>query len=180
MGIAVGPRTWFGDNYGANVSSSGTVLNNILTGAFGYGIAVSSAFNFTVQSNVLVGNTSFIGSRGPNCSASEPMPPCEPFIVAMTNVTSSSIQSNFQSVSDADGLTCVQPPDHGGLLLSAVKVKRKDSRNFDTEGTNEYREAVKTARMFPAVFVGLLQHPLLCLIQRLRQLLENPPQIPLR
>jgi hypothetical protein len=145
---------------------------------------VSSAFNFTVQSNVLFGNTSFIGSRGPNCSASEPTPSSGPFIVAMTNVTSSSIQSNFQSVSDADGLTCVLPPDHGGhatASLGAVKTKRKHFSNFNTEGTNGDREAPKkTTSMFPVVFVGLLQHPFLCLIQRLRQLLENSPKIPLR
>jgi len=113
IGIAIGPRTWFGNTYGANVSSSGTVLNNTLTGAFGYGIAMSSAFNFTVQNNFLFENTSFIGSRGPNCSASDATPPSAAFIVAMTNVTSSSIQSKFQSVSDADGLTCVLPPDGG-------------------------------------------------------------------
>lgn len=113
IGFAIGPRTWFVDTFGANVSSSGTVLNNTLTGAFGYGIAMSSAFNFTVQNNVLFQNTSFIGSRGPNCSANDPTPPSAAFIVAMKNVTSSSIQSDFQSVSDADGLTCVLPPDGG-------------------------------------------------------------------
>lgn len=113
IGIAIGPRTWFDNTYGGNVSSSGTVVNNTLTGAFGYGIAMSSAFNFTVQGNVLFENTSFIGSRGPNCSASDPTPPSAAFIVAMTNVTSSSIQSNFQSISDADGLTCILPPDGG-------------------------------------------------------------------
>lgn len=113
IGYAIGPRTWFDNTFGANVSSSGTLVNNTLTGAFGYGIAMSSAFNFTVQNNVLFQNTTFIGSRGPNCSASDPTPPSAAFIVAMQNVTSSSIQSNFQSVSDADGLTCVLPPDGG-------------------------------------------------------------------
>jgi len=113
VGIAIGPQTWFVDFFGANVSFSGTVLNNILTGAFGYGIAVTSAVNFTVENNVLLGNTSFIGSRGPNCSAADPTPASGGFIVDQANVTSSTLQSDFQSVQDAKGLTCVQPPDGG-------------------------------------------------------------------
>jgi hypothetical protein len=113
IGIAIGPQTWFVDTYGANVSSSGTVLNNILTGAFGYGIAVTSAFNFTVENNILLDNTSFIGSRGPNCSAGDPTPTSAAFVVDQANVTSSTLQSDFQSVQDAKGLTCVLPPDGG-------------------------------------------------------------------
>jgi len=54
IGIAIGPHTWFGDKYGSNVSFSGTVENNVLSGAFGYGIAVTSARNFTVQGNSLL------------------------------------------------------------------------------------------------------------------------------
>lgn len=113
IGVAIGPQTWFGDHFGANVSSSGSVLNNRFTGAFGYGIAITSAQNFTVQGNALFGNTSFIGSRGPSCSASDPTPPSAAFIVEWTNVTTSALQSDFQSVQDAKGLTCVQPPDGG-------------------------------------------------------------------
>ena len=113
IGVAIGPQTWFGDHFGANVSSSGSVLNNRFTGAFGYGIAITSAQNFTVQGNALFGNTSFIGSRGPNCSASDPTPPSAAFIVEWTNVTTSALQSDFQPVQDAKGLTCVQPPDGG-------------------------------------------------------------------
>jgi parallel beta-helix repeat protein len=113
IGIAIGPETWFVDQFGANVSSSGTVLNNRLSGAFGYGIGITSAHNFTVQGNILVGNTSFIGSRGPNCSASDPTPPSAAFIVGSANVTTSNLQSEFQSVQDAKGLTCVRPPAGG-------------------------------------------------------------------
>lgn len=113
IGVAIGPRTWFGDHFGANISSSGSVLDNRFTGAFGYGIAITSAKNFTVQGNALFGNTSFIGSRGPNCSASDPTPPSAAFIVEWANVTTSALQSDFQSVQDAEGLTCVQPPDGG-------------------------------------------------------------------
>jgi parallel beta-helix repeat protein len=113
IGIAIGPETWFVNEFGANVSSSGTVLNNRLSGAFGYGIAITSANNFTVQGNTLFGNTSFIGSRGPNCSASDPTPPSAAFIVGSVNVTASNLQSQFQSVQDAKGLTCVIPPSGG-------------------------------------------------------------------
>jgi parallel beta-helix repeat protein len=113
IGLAVGPETWFVDQFGANVSSSGTVVNNRLSGGFGYGIAITSAHNFTVQGNILFGNTSFIGSRGPNCSASDPTPPSAAFIVGSANVTSSNLQSQFQSVQDAKGLTCVIPPAGG-------------------------------------------------------------------
>ena len=68
IGIAIGPRTWFGARSLSNTSFNGTVLNNQLSGAFGYGIAVASATNFTVQGNKLVGNTTFIGSKGANCT----------------------------------------------------------------------------------------------------------------
>ena len=113
IGIAIGPQTWFGDHFGANVSSSGTVLNNRLSGAFGYGMAITSARNFTVEGNTLFGNTSFIGSRGPNCSASDPTPASSSFIVEWVNVTTTTLQTEFQSVQDAKGLTCVQPPNGG-------------------------------------------------------------------
>lgn len=76
-------------------------------------MAISSAQNFTVQNNFLVGNTTFIGSRGPNCSTTEPTPPPEAFIIDWSLVTESSIQSDFQNTTDGDGLTCILPPDGG-------------------------------------------------------------------
>ena len=115
IGIAIGPQTWFGDYFGGNVSSSGTVLNNRITGALGYGIAVTSASNFAVQGNTLFGNTAFISSRGPNCSVPDPTPASAAFIVQLANVTSSSLQSDFQQVQDAKVLPCVVPPDGGDL-----------------------------------------------------------------
>jgi parallel beta-helix repeat protein len=110
IGIAIGPRTWFGNQYGSNVSFSGTVENNLLSGAFGYGIAVTSARNFTVQGNTLFGNTSFIGSKGPNCTEN-PMPSPDPFVVDNSAVQSTTLQSDFQSISNGDGLTCIIPPN---------------------------------------------------------------------
>ena len=113
IGIAIGPRTWFGDRYGANVSTSGTVINNRLSGAFGYGIAMSSARNFTVEQNVLFGNTSFIGSRGPNCSNTDTTPTPAPFVIDLNTTTQSTTQLDFQQITDGDGLTCILPPDGG-------------------------------------------------------------------
>lgn len=113
IGIAIGPRTWFGDQYGQNVSANGTVLNNQLSGAFGYGIAMTSATNFTVENNVLIGNHSFIGARGPNCSSTDQTPSPAPFIIELTSVQQSTTQTDFQNVTDGDSLTCIQPPDGG-------------------------------------------------------------------
>ncbi|KAI9000744.1 pectin lyase fold/virulence factor [Trametes punicea] len=113
IGIAIGPRTWFGDRYLNNVSQSGTVLDNQLTGAFGYGIAISSATNFTVQGNVLVGNTTFIGSTGPNCSTTDITPSPAPFVQDQSTVQSSNIQSGFELIPDGNSLTCIVPPEGG-------------------------------------------------------------------
>jgi len=113
IGIAIGPRTWFADEYGDNVSTSGTVLNNQFTGAFSYAIAMSSAVNFTVENNILIGNTSFLGAIGPNCSTNETMPSPSAFIIDQNNVQSSTTQFDFQPISDGDGLTCVMPPAGG-------------------------------------------------------------------
>ncbi|TCD67510.1 hypothetical protein EIP91_012315 [Steccherinum ochraceum] len=113
IGIAIGPRTWFGDRYGQNVSANGTVLNNQLSGAFGYGIAMTSAQNFTVQNNVLFGNTSFIGASGPNCSTTNAPPTPAPFVMQVDNVQQSTIQTDFQNITDGDGMTCILPPDGG-------------------------------------------------------------------
>ncbi|KAI0053713.1 hypothetical protein FA95DRAFT_1508275 [Auriscalpium vulgare] len=113
IGIAIGPQTWFASFFGGNVSSNGTVLDNQLTGAFGYGMAITSAYNFTVQGNTLIGNTSFIGSRGPNCSQSDPTPNPSPFVIDQSNVTATTTQSEFQTIPDGDGLTCIVPPDGG-------------------------------------------------------------------
>ena len=89
------------------------MLNNVLTGAFGYGIAMSSAVNFTVENNSLEGNTSFIGARGPNCSTTDTTPSPAPFVVQLDNIQASTVQTDFQNITDGDGLTCILPPDGG-------------------------------------------------------------------
>lgn len=113
IGIAIGPHTWFGNEYGNNVSRSGAVMNNRLSGAFGFAMAITSAHNFTVHDNTLIGNTSFIGSRGPNCSSTDVVPNPSPFVVD-TNLTQRlSLDPDFQQIPDGNGLTCIQPPPGG-------------------------------------------------------------------
>ncbi|KAJ6615617.1 hypothetical protein B0H10DRAFT_2220261 [Mycena sp. CBHHK59/15] len=112
IGIAIGPRTWFGNQYLNNISFSGAVLDNRLTGAFSYGIAMSSAMNFTIENNVLFGNYAFIGASGPNCSTSDIVP--TPMAFVYDNSTSQvTVQKDFTLIPDADSLTCVLPPDGG-------------------------------------------------------------------
>ncbi|KAG6910809.1 hypothetical protein DXG01_007698 [Tephrocybe rancida] len=113
MGIAIGPRTWFGDKFGTNVSFSGVVSNNQFGGAFTYAIAVASTVNFTIENNVLIGNTSFIGARGPNCSDSDSPPSPAPFIVDPNDTVNLTLQTDFQPIGDGDALTCVLPPNGG-------------------------------------------------------------------
>ena len=113
IGIAIGPRTWFGNEYGNNVSTGGIVQDNQLTGAFSYGVAMSSATNFTVENNVLIGNTSFIGVRGPNCTASDSVPSPAAFVIDFGSVQKSTTQFDFTSVADGDSLICVSPPAGG-------------------------------------------------------------------
>ncbi|KAK2465981.1 hypothetical protein APHAL10511_001622 [Amanita phalloides] len=113
IGIAVGPRVWFGKHFGTNVSRSGTVINNRFSGAFSFAMAVTSAQNFTIRGNSLIGNTSFIGDRGPNCSHSHVVPNPSAFVLD-TNLTQElNLQSNFQKIPDGDSLTCIVPPPGG-------------------------------------------------------------------
>ena len=113
IGIAIGPRTWFGNHYGNNVSRNGIVSQNRFSGAFSYGMAITSATNFTVEGNSFFGNSSFIGARGPNCSASHTVPNPAPFIIQANTTTSISGLSNFVNISDGDSLPCVLPPNGG-------------------------------------------------------------------
>ncbi|EIW76326.1 hypothetical protein CONPUDRAFT_139719 [Coniophora puteana RWD-64-598 SS2] len=107
IGIAIGPRVWFGGKYNNNVSTGGTVINNEITGALTYGIAMASATNFTVENNFLHTNYSFIGTKGPNCSTS--VAPPTPFLFDLTNVNTSSVQGAFANNS-ASYLVCMVPP----------------------------------------------------------------------
>ncbi|EIW73463.1 hypothetical protein TREMEDRAFT_14833, partial [Tremella mesenterica DSM 1558] len=121
IGIAVGPRTWFDDQFGNNVSTGGVIENNVLQGAFSFGIAVSSAKSFTLQNNTFINNISFVGSYGVNCTtgASTPHPPTallfdpsntENITIIPGSSTTSGDNLDFVN-GKAEGLTCfVHPP----------------------------------------------------------------------
>lgn len=118
IGIAIGPQVWFDNQYGNNQSMGGTVQNNVLSGAFAFGMGVSSAKNFVIQNNAFNGNVSFTGSYGPNCSQAEMTPnPPVPLLVdssSTSNMTMSVPQSSAAgqgafAEGTAYGLTCFLP-----------------------------------------------------------------------
>ena len=76
-------------------------------------MAITSARNFTIQNNALFGNTSFIGSRGPNCTSFDTTPTPQPFVVDYNNTSGLNLQSNFVQIPDGASLTCILPPDGG-------------------------------------------------------------------
>ena len=127
IGIAIGPRTWYGTEFMNNVSRNGIVIDNHFSGAFSYGIAISSATNFTVQENNFFGNYSFIGARGPSCPDSYSLPSPTPFITEANTTTSMSISSNFVNISDGHSLTCVVPPNGGDFWPFALNLSNSTS-----------------------------------------------------
>ncbi|EJU06387.1 hypothetical protein DACRYDRAFT_73816 [Dacryopinax primogenitus] len=161
IGLAVGPRTWFGDHFRNNVSRNGVARNNIFSGAFGYGIAVSSAENFTIIGNSLSGNTSFIGSRGPNCSADQILPAPEAFVWNITTTLDSTLQPGFADL-DVDSLTCIQPVDgafwpFGGEPVQGTDqagVPNAEERNSTTSGSGSASSAGASAGSTAAVVAG--------------------------
>jgi len=89
------------------------ITGNHFGGAFSYGIAIASAHNFTITNNILIGNTSFIGVSGPNCSKTNPPPDPAPFIVNRGSTQGLTLQSDFQTVTFNNSLICIFPPDGG-------------------------------------------------------------------
>ena len=141
IGIAIGPRTWFGDRYGNNVSHSGTVIGNSFSGAFSYAIGVTSAQNFTFQGNFLSGSTSFVGVRGPNCSSSDTAPSPTPWVLDPNTTDSSFIQTVFEDVPGANSLICIVPPDGGNFwpfklhsLVSRATILMAGSQQTHSSG----------------------------------------------
>ncbi|KAG8897636.1 hypothetical protein FRB99_008020 [Tulasnella sp. 403] len=108
IGIAMGPRTWFGDKYQMSFNKGGTVRNNLFQGAFGYAMAAATVVNWTVSGNVVDPDVTFIGSVGPNCSRTDATPTPEPFVFNSSQVLQSNMQQNFVD-RDADSLTCILP-----------------------------------------------------------------------
>ncbi|KAF8514858.1 hypothetical protein BU17DRAFT_68219 [Hysterangium stoloniferum] len=134
MGIAMGPHIWFGNSFKANVSRGAIVMDNRFEGAFGYAMAVSSVANFTVLNNILVGNTTFVGSIGPNCSNAQGRTPLgQPFVVQQSLVTASNLQTDFTNIQDANTLTCIIPPT-GGDYWPFGKSHDPDAPPFVPDG----------------------------------------------
>lgn len=159
VGIAVGPRTWFGPRYLSNVSFGGIVEDNRLSGALGYGIAVTSARNFTVENNVLFGNTSFIGTKGPNCSTTDIVPISAPFVY--DNSTSQvTLQTNFQLIPDGNALTCVVAPENGnywpfGNVPSSHLFSNARQSSSSSSSTSSKMSPVSTACFALGVITGV-------------------------
>ncbi|WVW84802.1 hypothetical protein I302_106837 [Kwoniella bestiolae CBS 10118] len=117
IGIAVGPNVWFSDGrYGTNKSTGAIIKDNVFSGAFAFGMGVSSAKDFTISNNSFIGNTSFIGTYGPNCTTEsktphEPVPLLlEPSSITNLNLTLPQ-NSPYQFINGtALGLTCFMPP----------------------------------------------------------------------
>jgi parallel beta-helix repeat protein len=153
IGIAIGPRTWFGNEYKNNVSRNGIVHNNRFSGAFSYGIAITSATNFTVQGNTFFGNSSFIGARGPNCSESDNVPTPGAFIIQDNTTSAMSLSSNFVNINDGDSLTCVLPPNGGDFWPYGLNP----SNSTNTPATNN-----SGPRRSGAIAAGVIVGILLC------------------
>jgi hypothetical protein len=156
IGIAIGPRTWFGDRFGSNVSQSGTVVDNRLTGAFSYAIAITSAKNFTVENNVLFGNTSFIGEQGPNCTTTDTVPTPAPFVLDTNNTETLTLQIGFKTVPDGDSLTCLLPPDGGNYWPFWGNPSDISSTSSPDGSTRGRSSADKTAVIAVGIFIGVL------------------------
>ncbi|WVF68703.1 hypothetical protein IAT40_003475 [Kwoniella sp. CBS 6097] len=119
MGIAIGPDVWFSDGrYGTNQSTGAIVQNNVFSGAFAYGMGLSSAKSFVIQNNSFTGNTSFIGTYGVNCTKGDETPhPSVPLLMEPSSITNLTLSvpsdSEYQFVNGtALGLTCLMPPSN--------------------------------------------------------------------
>ena len=106
-----------------------------MSGAFSYGIAITSATSFTVQGNEMTGNTSFIGARGPLCKDSDIVPTPAPFIIDPSTATGLTTQSDFQTISDGSSLTCVLPPNGGDFWPYGLNPSNSSSPMTTTSTT---------------------------------------------
>src|SRR5258708_878529 len=82
----------------------------------GYGIAVSGIRSAEITSNILQFPTYFTGSQGINCTSHSYSLPPVPCVVDGSRPSDDTLvlQEEFQSIDNADSLTCVIPPDGGG------------------------------------------------------------------
>ncbi|QRV87451.1 right-handed beta helix region protein [Ceratobasidium sp. AG-Ba] len=112
MGIPLGLKPWFGDKWGSATAFGATVIGNKLSGAFGYGIPISGVKDFTVRDNVMFGNHTFIGAKGPNCTEKDIVPPAVDFVIDPAAVTTSSILGVWK-LHTITALLCLTPPRGG-------------------------------------------------------------------
>ncbi|KDN48087.1 hypothetical protein RSAG8_03103, partial [Rhizoctonia solani AG-8 WAC10335] len=114
IGIAVGLRVWFGTKWGDATAFGASVIENKISGAFGFGMAVSGVSNFNIMNNTITGNSSFIGAKGPNCTTSDIVPPAVDFVVDPNTFVSSKIGGTVFKAHGITALLCVTPPRGGG------------------------------------------------------------------
>ncbi|KAF8759805.1 Right handed beta helix region [Rhizoctonia solani] len=114
IGLAVGLRVWFGTKWGDATAFGASVIGNKISGAFGFGMAVSGVNNFTILNNSIAGNTSFIGAKGPNCTTDDIVPPAVDFVVDPNTFVSSKIGGTVFKAHGITALLCVTPPRGGG------------------------------------------------------------------
>ncbi|CUA70355.1 hypothetical protein RSOLAG22IIIB_00714 [Rhizoctonia solani] len=149
MGLAVGNRVWFGDKFGRNRNFGGIVRNNRLTGAFGWGVVVSGTRDFVVENNEIVGNSTFIGFRGVNCSITEALPSPEPFLYDSNGTDSTVIPSNYPDVRLDGALLCITSPDGGDYWPrggSPYGNPDKEEAGAEGEGSASSRQGSSTSR----------------------------------
>ncbi|QRV72576.1 right-handed beta helix region protein [Ceratobasidium sp. AG-Ba] len=79
---------------------------------FGYGIPVSGVKDFTVRDNIMFGNYTFIGAKGPNCTEKDIVPPAVDFVIDPAAVTTSSILGVWK-LHTITALLCLTPPRGG-------------------------------------------------------------------
>ncbi|CAE6429404.1 hypothetical protein ACGC1H_000916 [Rhizoctonia solani] len=114
IGLAVGLRVWFGTKWGNATAFGASVIGNKISGAFGFGMAVSGVSNFNIMDNTITGNSSFIGAKGPNCTTSDIVPPAVDFVVDPNTFASSKIGGTVFKAHGITALLCVTPPRGGG------------------------------------------------------------------
>ncbi|ORX37311.1 hypothetical protein BD324DRAFT_625659 [Kockovaella imperatae] len=146
IGIGIGPQVWWSDGrYGRNQTTGATIQGNQFSGAFAFAMAISGARDDVIRDNSFVGNVSFIGSYGPNCTVggetpNSPVPLLEdPSLTTNLDISVPSPASSILSMAPGSGafqtgralgLTCFMPPasdsvswPYGGGQVNAQPTK---------------------------------------------------------
>ena len=116
-----------------------------------------------MEDNFLGGAASFIGTQGPNCTKNETVPQAAAFVIDWSVVSQSTIQTNFQNVSNADDLICVVPPSGGAYWPYG---KEPESSNPSSNSGNSVTvtsgsSAGRTAGIVVGVLAGVVSVALL-------------------